>query len=243
MNISIKMTDSLGEIVVRYPSLRAQLDQLGLDYCCGGSRSLADAVRSAGLDLDEVLGVLLAAREDAGAATPPDRRDWARESCTALVQHIETTHHAYMKSALPRVAELLGKVRLAHGARHGTVLEALAGVYAEFSEEIRQHLLKEERVLFPFIREMERFSLGQAVAVNAPCGSVRHPIRQMEHEHVSAGTALAEMRRLTGGYEPPPDACPTFMALYEALRQIEDDLHQHIHLENNILFPKALRLE
>jgi len=243
MNISLNPADSLGQIVTRHPRLRAELGRLGLDYCCHGNLSLAEAARNSGRDPEEIVRQLESAASAPEAGPSPDAIDWSQRPCAELIQHLESTHHVYLKTALPRIAGLLGKVKTAHAQRHGRMLEALADAFSGLSLELGQHLHKEEQVLFPLIRRLESRSPGE---LSQPAGvrfSPEAPIRRMEQEHDQAGAALAEMRRLTDGYTPPPDACPTFIALYEELRQLEDDLHLHIHLENNILFPKALALD
>ena len=139
---------------------------------------------------------------------------------------------------MPRLEGILAKVLTAHGARHGAMLNELEAVFAPFNAEIAQHLLKEEMVLFPAIRQMESGREG----AKASALPLQGPIRQMQVEHESAGRALVRMRKTSSNYRLPADACPTFAALYEGLAAVEADLHEHIHLENNILFPAALRL-
>ena len=144
-----------------------------------------------------------------------------------------------MKVQLPRVEARLAKVLQAHGDRHGDMLCAVARVYGAMKAELDGHLAKEEMVLFPLVRALE----GGVPSGSFHCGSVQNPIRVMCMEHDSAGEALVELRRLTGGFTVPPDACNTFRALYFELEEMERDLHRHIHLENNILFPRAIALE
>jgi regulator of cell morphogenesis and NO signaling len=143
-----------------------------------------------------------------------------------------------MKAQLPRLEAMLAKVLQAHGDRHGETLRAIARVFAPMKAELDGHLAKEEMILFPLIR---RLADGEHQGFH--CGSVQNPIRVMLHEHDSAGDGLVHLRRLTNGYEAPEDACNTFRALYFELSELEADLHRHIHLENNILFPRAIALE
>jgi regulator of cell morphogenesis and NO signaling len=168
-----------------------------------------------------------------------DPTDWMQAPLSTLIDHILDTHHAYMKVQLPRVEARLAKVLHAHGDRHGDMLCAVARVYGAMKAELDGHLAKEEMVLFPLVRALE----GGAPSGSFHCGSVQNPIRVMFMEHDSAGEALVELRRLTNGYTVPPDACNTFRALYFELEEMEKDLHRHIHLENNILFPRAIALE
>ena len=170
-------------------------------------------------------------------------QDWSSTSLTDLANHIEQTHHVFMKEQLPRLADLLHKTIQAHSEQHGEMLKRLKHSYTSLKMDIEMHLDKEEQILFPLIRQMEAFKQNQGPAPDMHCGSIVNPIRQMEHEHDVAGQFLAQMRQITDDYTLPDDACPTFAALFEGLDALEKNLHEHIHLENNILFPKAENLE
>lgn len=233
---------AIGEIVSTYPATRRILEERGVDYCCGGARSLKDAAAKADADMTALLSALeqaIAATTASGEAVKPT---WAAESLTKLVNHIEYTHHSYTREALQRLEGLLAKVLRAHGEHHGQMLSELKRLFQALQGELLPHLQKEEQVLFPIIRRVETSRLRDETPPAMHSGSILNPIRQLESEHESAGAALAQMRALTGGYAPPADACPTFVALYDALRELEDDLHEHIHLENNILFPRSLAM-
>jgi len=190
---------------------------------------------------------LLVAIEDAidAPASAPGvaERDWYTAPLPELVAHILQVHHAYMKGALPKVNELARKVLHAHGAHHGDMLQRVYDLYQALDDELSGHLRKEEAVLFPYIVAAEAHRQGAFESPAACFGSIENPIHQMEHEHESAGQTLMELRKMTGDYRLPEDACPTFRALYEELERMEGDLHQHIHLENNILFPRAIAAE
>jgi regulator of cell morphogenesis and NO signaling len=218
---------TVGEIAAALAASIRVFEKHGIDFCCGGAVSITDACRRAGIDP----ALLLQEIDQAAKAPTPDATDWMTAPLPALMDYILDTHHVYMKAQLPRLETMLAKVLQAHGDRHGETLRALAAVYALMKAELDAHLLKEERILFPMIRTGE-----------SHCGGVQNPIRVMLYEHDSAGDALLQMRRLTAGYTPPPDACNTFRALYHELSEMENDLHRHIHLENNILFPRALSL-
>lgn len=230
------------DIVVQYPQTRPLLETLGIDYCCGGKVPLNEAAEQAGLATDKVLADLAQAleRTEDNAAS---LKDWSSASSTDLADHIEQTHHVFMKEQLPRLAGLLDKTIQAHGERHGEMLERLKYSYTALKTDIELHLAKEEQILFPLIRQMEAFGQGRGPAPEMHCGSIDNPIGQMEHEHDVAGQLLAQMRQTTGNYALPDDACPTFAALFEGLDALEKDLHEHIHLENNILFTNAQKLE
>jgi regulator of cell morphogenesis and NO signaling len=231
------------DLVGRYPQTRVVFEKHEIDYCCGGDKSLAEAARQRGL----VLPALIDALEKALQATTnePDAtdKDWYAASLGELVNHIVEKHHAYMKTALPRLRLLVATVLKAHGAHHGDILRQVQTLFNSLDAEITSHLMKEEQVLFPFILEADSHIQDGLPKPASSCGSVRHPIQQMEYEHESAGQALAKLREVTHDYALPTDACPTFAAMYEELQRMESDLHQHIHLENNILFPRAIALE
>ena len=226
---------SVGQIAAEFPASVRVFEKHGIDFCCGGQIPLTEACGGKGLDP----AVLLAEIDQAIQAPMEDATDWMATPLPALIDHILDTHHAYMKAQLPRVEALLAKVLAAHGGRHGEMLRAVTAVYGGMKAELDGHLAKEELVLFPMVRALD----GGAPSGSFHCGSVRNPIRVMAMEHDSAGDALLQLRRLTGNYTPPADACNTFRAAYFELQEMERDLHRHIHLENNILFPRAIALE
>lgn len=226
---------SVGRFVVERPAAAAVLEKLGIDYCCGGGRPLSEACREAGISLAALLEQI--AQEEA-KARPADEPNWLERSLTELCDHIEQTHHVYLKEELPRLTELIGKVVAAHADRHPELRE-LQDVFAALRAELETHMMKEERILFPAIRQMEQ--AGGPLAF--PFGSVGNPIRVMEHEHQSAADALNRLRTLTGGYRLPEDGCNAYAAMLQGLQRLEADLHRHIHKENNVLFPRAMQLE
>ena len=224
---------TVGEFVAQAPGLSRIFEQHGIDFCCGGKRPLADVCREKGLDATALLQTLTAYRP---AMT--DAASLANASLTEICDHIEATHHAYVQREMPRLAQMAAKVAQAHGQNHPEVLQ-VSQIFAAVAAELQSHMLKEERILFPAIRAMEA---GDADAA-AHCGTVANPIRVMESEHQNAGDALEQLRRLTHGYTPPADACNTFRAFLDGLREFEQDLHEHVHKENNMLFPRAIALE
>ncbi len=242
MNKEWTRNTTLREIVAGCPPARPVLDKLRLDYCCGGAQTLESAASEAGVDAGKVLEELRRAAASGGAPAGGSA-DWSRATLSDLVAHILEKHHAYMREILPRIGLALPKVLKAHGARHGAVIDPLHREFEGLCLELEAHLEKEERVLFPYIEALGAAAAGRAGMAPHHCGTVRNPIRQMEHEHTEAGQALAEMRRLTSDYALPADACPTFAGLYQDLQAMEADLHEHIHLENNILFPRAVAVE
>ncbi len=242
MNTKLTENMAIRDIVVQFPQTRTLLETLGIDYCCGGKATLSKAVEQAGLSTDRVLADLAQALERTGQDTA-SVHDWSSTSSTELANHIEQTHHVFMKKQLPRLANLLNKTVQAHGEQHGAMFKRLKQSYTSFKTDIEMHLGKEEQILFPLIRQMETFQQDHGSAPDMHSGSIGNPISQMEHEHDVAGQFLTQMRQITGNYTLPDDACPTFRALFEGLDALEKDLHEHIHLENNILFPKAQNLE
>jgi len=224
----------IGDLVLELPAAVRVFEALGIDYCCGGQRSLAAACTEAGQDLQEVLAQLDGLQ--AKAPEPGDRR-WADAPLGELIDHIEATHHAFTRSELGRMAPLMEKVLRVHGEHHPELAD-VAELFEALAGELVPHLEKEERILFPFVRALES---GQAPS--GCFGTVQSPIRVMMSEHDHAGEILRELRSLTGGYAPPADACGSFRSLYLGLASLEEDLHRHIHLENNLLFPRAIALE
>jgi len=222
---------TLAEVVTADPAATRVFEAYALDYCCGGRRRIDEACATAGVDVDAVLAAL----DDIGPA--PDV-DWASLGPAELVDHLEATHHAYLHAELPRLTALVDKVVGAHGARHRELLD-VAAHYAELRAELEPHLAKEERILFPMIRE-----LASSEAVPAfHCGSLQNPISVMLREHDRAGELLAMLRTRTDGYEAPADGCASYRALYAGLAELEADVHLHVHKENNLLFPAVVTLE
>jgi regulator of cell morphogenesis and NO signaling len=225
---------SVAELVVQRPSRARVFEKLGIDYCCGGKKPLQQACREHNLDVGKVLEEL---NQDQ-LTVPTGERNWASASLTDLCDHIEQTHHRYLKEELPRLAFLTAKVANRHGDHRPELVE-VARVFALLKSEMDAHMMKEERILFPLCRQLDVVDTLPATH----CGSVGNPIEVMISEHEHAGDALAQIRSLTSNYALPAEACTTYRALFDALEQLERDLHQHVHKENNILFPKALRQE
>lgn len=225
---------TLGAIVAAHPLLSRVFERLGLDYCCGGKRTLAQACAAKGIDAATV-AVMLEAAAALPAAIPAV--DAAGMSLVALADHIEATHHAYLRDELPALVEKADRVAQKHGERDPRLAEVAATMRA-LAYEMFSHMLKEEQILFPLVRALERDG-----EVGGHCGTIANPIRQMESEHDGAGAAVARMRYLTDAFTADADACNTHRVLLAGLARLELDLHEHVHKENNILFPRALVLE
>lgn len=231
-------TKTVREIALEQPSSVRVFEEFGIDYCCGGRKPLEEACAANHVEVNKVIAALERAAEAPGTTST----NWSTTPLEALCDHIETTHHAYVLRELPRLEVLADKVVSRHGERDPELAQ-IAGILGQLDDELRMHLAKEEKVLFPYIRGVERSLDGSSLKPLGCFGSVANPIAMMTQEHDAAGALMGELRRLTHQFTPPIDACPTFQAFYSSLRDFEQDLHQHIHLENNILFPKAIALE
>ncbi|MGA1981610.1 MAG: iron-sulfur cluster repair di-iron protein [Acidobacteriaceae bacterium] len=231
-------TQTVREIALDQPTSIRVFEQFGIDYCCGGRKPLAEACAASNLEVDAVLAAL----ESAAQGSAPVAEDWSKASLEALSAHIVATHHAYVKSELPRLAVLAEKVVRRHGDTQAE-LPLIQAKLALLDEELTQHLAKEEVVLFPYVTKLERALETGSTLPRGCFGTVANPIAMMTAEHDAAGGLLAEIRQLSHHFTTPAGACPTYHAFYDGLREFEQDLHQHIHLENNILFPRAIALE
>jgi regulator of cell morphogenesis and NO signaling len=220
---------TIGQLVAEQPARSRVFERWGLDYCCGGKRTLEEACAKKSLDAEAV-------RKDLQAVdhlTPAPTVDLTQVSLSDLCDHVVSAHHDFLREALPRLSYLTGRVAERHGDRDPRLVQ-LRDVFSNMREELEEHTAKEERVLFPAIKALE--------AKTSHFG-LEAPIRQMMLEHDDAGRALETMSELTNGYQPDEQACNTHRAMLQALAELEGDLHQHVHKENNILFPRARALE
>jgi regulator of cell morphogenesis and NO signaling len=232
------ITKTLADVAAISLDAVRSLERHGLDYCCGGKQPFDEACLAKGLSPESVIQEI----ERAQRAGAPER-NWQTAPLGELAKHIVATHHEYLKLELPALGNRLDKVLAVHGARDPETLSRMAEVFVALRAEMEMHMHKEETILFPFI-EKYGFAESQGSPMPpVPFGSIANPIAMMEREHVSAGGALVEIRALTYDYQLPPYACSTVRALYEGLEALEADLHVHIHLENNILFPRVIALE
>ncbi len=229
---------TVGDVVAEHPAAARLFEKHQIDYCCNGKRPLDEVCAEKGIAMDA-----LSAELDAMlAAQPAPERDWSTERLSDLIDHIVATHHEYLRREMPWVEAKLNKLAEKHAERYQWLV-SLRDVFLGLKAELDMHMRKEEMILFPFVVRMEEARLDGGPAVFTPFGSIRNPIAMMEMEHDSAGNALREMRRLSSDYTPPEDACSTFRATLDAIEKLESDLHLHIHLENNILFPRAIELQ
>jgi regulator of cell morphogenesis and NO signaling len=237
MNVDLNRT--VRDLAVENPAATRIFEKFGIDYCCGGSKSLREACAEANVAPDRLLESLQTAGQ---TKSTKGNKDWKSEPLSDLIDHIVETHHAYTREELDRLEPLLAKVCSVHGQRHPELLK-IRQLFGGLSQELTMHMMKEEQVLFPYIKRMEEAVLERRPIMPSMFGTVQNPVQMMMYEHDSAGQALHEMRELSTGYMPPQDACVSFQTLYRALDELEHDLHQHIHLENNILFPRAVKME
>src|SRR5262245_14094181 len=226
---------TVGDIVATDFRTAGVFERFGIDFCCGGRRSLAEACRTASADPDTVIRALRA------LSTERNDDDVSEWSLDRLIDHIESVHHAYVRAALPRIAGILNKLVEVHDARHPE-LRLIASSFRRLGGELEQHMLKEEQILFPYVRDLVEHE-GQLCMFRSPFATVQNPIRMMEREHREAGDEMHIIRSLTGNYVAPKDACTTYRVCLKELQEFEQDLHRHIHLENNVLFPRAVQLE
>ncbi len=221
---ALNVDNTVSQWVVESPARSRIFEKYGIDYCCGGKATLRQACARREIAPEAVMTELRAAGHES------DQRDWSAATLTELADHIESTHHAWLKKELPRVAMLVHRTFTVHGLHYPYLAEVKA-TYDRFAAEMDAHMFKEERILFPRIRQID----GGQVALE-----VDQPVAIMEHEHDRAGADLAKLRSLTSDYTAPAEACNTFRAMLDALGEIEADTHIHVHKENNILFPRAL---
>jgi regulator of cell morphogenesis and NO signaling len=238
--MSITAEKTVRELALENPAATRVFEKLGIDYCCGGNKSLEEACRTANLPMDEVLDSLEMAEQSARAVQKD--RNWPTEMLADLVEHINSTHHKYTREEIARLGPLFDKVCSVHGKNHPE-LQHVRASFRGLAQELTTHMMKEEMVLFPYIVRMEEAVIQREPVLPSPFGSVQNPVTMMMNEHDSAGEALRAIRQASAGYTPPGDACISYQTLYKALADFEADLHQHIHLENNILFPRAIEME
>lgn len=238
--LTLNPKQTVRDIVVENPQVTLVFDKHGIDYCCGGGKSLAEACQTAGIAVETVQATLDGTLQEASARE--QITDWSKATPGDLIQHIIETHHAFTRFEIARLGKLLDKVVAVHSANHPE-LRQVQNIFYALSQDLMPHLMKEEQVLFPFIDRLEKTVTSQMPVPMSCFGTVANPIRMMEYEHDQAGSFLKELRQITRDFTVPEDGCFSYQALYNGLKAFEADLHQHIHLENNILFPKAKQLE
>lgn len=238
MSEKINFDTTLGNFVATYPKTRKVFEEFGLDYCCGGNKDIEIAAKEKNIDLNELISSLKSAIEE--ASEKDETKVWKNESLTDIINHIESKHHTFMWKELPRVDKLLDKVVQVHGAKHGNFLVSLSNIFKELKKDLEKHLKDEEDLLFPYVKELEAsINAGQPYKDKERFKDI---VESLCTEHDEAGEALSQIRNLTSNFVTPKDACTSFKSLYESLLAIEDDLHEHVHLENTVLFPRIKEL-
>lgn len=213
-------------------------EKLGIDFCCNGNRSLQEALAEKKISNSEFLEEL----KKVNLSISSDNQRFSEWDLNSLTQYIVNNHHTYVKNAIPELTAHLQKVYNAHGEKYPYIAD-VQKIFNQVAEEMTNHMMKEERILFPLIKYLTETQKFNEKPKTGGFGTIRNPIRQMEAEHVSAGGATEKIRTLTNNYSLPEDACATFQVTYRELDEFEKDMHKHIHLENNILFPRAIALE
>lgn len=226
------------DIAVANPAAKRILEQARVDYCCGGHKSLQDACAHAGVSVEEIMKRLRASSAEVG----PADANWVSAPLCQLTEHIRAKHHRYVRQAIQRLRSLVTKVKSKHEQSHPEVAE-IEGLFLTLGQEMIMHMQKEEQILFPHIEALECSANGNGPLEPPFFQTVRNPIQAMMKEHDSAGDLVKQIRKASSDYNPPADACTSFQALYRELRKFEEDLQQHVHLENNILFSRAEKLE
>ncbi len=230
-------TKQIGEMVASDYRSATVFRKYGIDFCCGGGKTLTAVCNAKGIDETQVWADLRAIQQEA-----PLENDFNAWSLGRLTDYIMETHHQYTRRAIGDLSQYLTKVEKVHG-HHNLELTDILKNFELLAAELTSHMQKEEMILFPYIKEMSNCKEKELPMAPPPFGTIENPIRMMEHEHDNAGDNMKAMRELSNNFTPPPHACNTYMVAFKLLEEFEQDLHKHIHLENNILFPKAIALE
>jgi len=238
--MDINTTKTVRELTLEIPWATRVFEKMGIDYCCGGARPFQEACAAAGVSTDEVVKSLEQAREAAAPGEEPT--EWGTQPLSKLTSYIVARHHVFTRDELARLDALLSKVCSVHGQNHAELFR-IQSLFQDLNRDLTPHMQKEEMVLFPYIEQMEAAARAGSAAPVPFFGTVRNPIRMMMMEHDTAGEILKQIRQISGGFTVPADGCISYQTLYKALEALEQDLHQHIHLENNILFPRAAEAE
>ena len=239
MTTMIEFSDrTVGELAVEVPTSIRVFEAWKIDYCCGGKTLLPEACAAVGKRVEDFMAEL------EGSAAVPDgaTQDWAGETLTAIATSIVSMYHVYTREELQTITPIADKVLGVHGERRPELAEVVS-LIRELSSDLLPHMLKEEQVLFPYVNQMEEAAIGHRPAPTPFFGTVRNPVRMMMLEHDRVGELLARLRLVTGDYTAPESACFSYRELYRRLAEFELRTHEHIHIENNLYFPRAVSLE
>jgi len=235
--MNLNSTKTVRDLAVELPGATRIFEKLGIDYCCDANQQLNDACDEAGIATQEVIDLLEQQSQEA-----TEERNFRNTTATELIKYIIGKHHSFTKTEIERLRFLIDKVCDVHGQNH-VELNRVRSVFQTLSAELEPHMMKEECVLFPYIVRMEAAEHHNHPVSTPPFRTVANPVKMMQYEHEGAVYLLKQLRQITSNYSVPADACLSYQSLYQALEAFEKDLHQHIHLENNILFPRAVELE
>lgn len=233
-NLSVCTEKTVGEIVAQDYRTAKIFERYGIDFCCGGNAALSVACRENGIDQTSLLEEIEAVM-DQSVEQGQNFNAW---SLSFLADYIVNTHHAYLKENIGRIAAHAHKTASVHGGHHPEVIE-IAAIFDKISTDLAAHLREEEEVFFPATKRIEATTKAERILEAGDIELLRTTLAKLHHEHEEIGDAVHTIRRLSDDYAVPVDACNTFMLTCKMLKEFEDDLHKHVHLENNILFPKA----
>lgn len=229
---------TIGELTAKDYRKAEVFKKYGVDFCCGGKKTLDKVCKEKGINREEIEKDLLLMEK--GTAIPS--QDFYSWESSFLADYIVNTHHKYVIQSMPLIFEFTQKVARVHGQEHPEVVE-VAKLFIQVMDELNRHMMKEENILFPYIKQLSELKKAKGKLEPSPFGTIQNPINMMEHEHDLVGNLMHEIRNITTNYSLPPGACNSYRYAYQKLNEFENDLHQHIHLENNILFPRAIDLE
>ncbi|MBI5729994.1 MAG: iron-sulfur cluster repair di-iron protein [Ignavibacteriales bacterium] len=239
MNNILDPNTTIGEIVKNNYQTAEVFKKYRIDFCCGGKKTIEEACSTNNISVAELTNALSETLIKTGSNKEHNFKDWEPDY---LANYIVNIHHKYVAENIPLLSEFTQKIVRVHGERHPE-LRQISDLFADVAAELQQHMMKEERILFPYIAKLQAAFKSKSTIGPSPFGTVRNPIAMMEMEHDNAGSLLKQMREISSNYKLPDDACETYLVTYQKLDEFENDLHQHIHLENNILFPRAIELE
>ena len=236
-NLSLRHA-SIGELVAEDWRRAEVFKKHGIDFCCGGKQTVEAACEQKNIDLHQLETELHEVENEIKFGS----QDFNKWELNFLIDYIINVHHQYVGEAIPFLAELTHKVAYTHGDNHPELIE-IEKLFQDVSQELALHMQKEEMILFPYIKEMTEARKNGTLPPYPAFGTIANPIHMMEAEHTSAGSAMETIEELSKGFTPPVDACPSYQIMFAKLQEFQQNLHQHVHLENNILFPKAIQLE
>lgn len=236
--MEVQKNQNIGELVAKDYRLASMFKKYGIDFCCQGNRTIDDACIAKKIDVNIVLNDLNSIAT-ANSSANINYQSWPLD---LLADYIEKTHHRYVEDKSPEIISYLDRICEVHGQSHPELFQ-IRELFQKTVGNLTQHMKKEELIVFPFIRKMETVKRSGELLQKPKFGSIKTPIDEMEEEHFAEGERLRDIERLSNNYTPPEDACNTYRVTYALLKEFENDLHLHIHLENNILFPKAIQME